>query len=164
MGKIPQMSGPNGIPSETLKADIQTSTETLYPLLRQRKEICHPATTGWKLWFDLFQEKFWQGLSWRGWRSPLTKHFGMNKQASVMIDHARTTLQHYGSLDSLEWQPLYTVFQKVFDSVDRYVVWRLMYYLNSRQVRLLHQTTVWRCHLSSLPWGEADRTLHWVSG
>ena len=116
---------------------------------------------------------------WRCWRIPWTRHYEKNRQAFTKTDPSQSTLPqclfYTGFVDfqSLEWptpftslcilpvirvvEPLYTAFvyfQKAFDCVDRDVIWRLMllcHYYNSATIR--------RCHMSSHPWWEPDRTL-----
>ena len=102
--KSGKVAGPDGIPPEALKADIQTSTEMLHPF------IC-------MLWEQERVSDNWK----KGHIVKLPKkgHLHLAKQVR---NHAVAYF----------WQtPLYAVlvdFQKAFDSVDRDVIWRLMHH------------------------------------
>ena len=145
---------PDGIPPEALKTDIQTSTDMLHLLLSKIWEQ-ERVPEDWKRGHlvklpekgDLPSYNNWWGimlLSIPG--KPLTRIIlerlktALDKrlrveQAGFRQDRSCTdhiAIMHIIIEQSLEWQTLlYTVFvdfQKAFDSVDRDVIWRLVYH------------------------------------
>nr|KAG5702408.1 hypothetical protein BaRGS_027495 [Batillaria attramentaria] len=124
--KSGKAAGPDGIPPEALKADIQTSSDMLHPLLRNIWESesvpprleegtpgshqDHPGEAEDRAGQDTREEQ----AGFRNDRS-CTDHIATMR---IIIEQ------------SLEWQtPLYSTFvdfQKAFDSVDREVIWKLM--------------------------------------
>ena len=152
--KSGKAAGPDGIPPEALKADIQTSTDMLHPLLTKIWEQ-EQLPEDWKRGHlvklpkkgDLSLCTNWRGimlLSIPGKvlsrillervKNALDKKF-RDEQAGFRQD--RSCTDHIATMriiieQSLEWQSsLYTVFvdfQKAFDSVDRDVIWKLMHH------------------------------------
>ena len=152
--KSGKAAGPDGIPPEALKADVQTSTDMLHPLLTKIWEE-EQVPEDWKRGHlvklpkkgDLSQCNNWRGimlLSIPGkvlsriilerLKTALDKKlrdeqagFRQNRSCTDHIATSRIIIEQ-----SLEWQtPLYTVFvdfQKAFDSVNRDVIWKLMYH------------------------------------
>ena len=145
-------AGPDSIPPEALKADVQTSTEMIHPLLMKIWES-EQIPEEWKKGYlvklpkkgDLSSCNNWRGIMLLSVPSKILTRIilerlkkALNKtlreeQAGFRQD--RSCTDHIATLriiiqQSKEWQsPMYSVFidfQKAFDSVDRDVIWRLM--------------------------------------
>ena len=150
--KSGKAAGPDGIPPEALKADVQTSTEMIHPLLMKIWES-EQIPEEWKKGYlvklpkkgDLSSCNNWRGIMLLSVPSKILTRIILERlkraldktlreeQAGFRQD--RSCTDHIATLriiieQSLEWQsPLYSVFvdfQKAFDSVDRNVIWRLM--------------------------------------
>ncbi|RUS87436.1 hypothetical protein EGW08_004811 [Elysia chlorotica] len=147
-------AGPDGIPPEALKANIQTSTEMLHPLLNKIwEQECVPED--WKKGYLVKLPKKGDLSSCNNWRGIMLLSIPGKVLTRIMLERLKTALdkklrkeqegfrQERSCTDqiatlriiieqSLEWQsPLYTVFvdfQKAFDSVDREIIWKLMHY------------------------------------
>nr|KAG5691042.1 hypothetical protein BaRGS_021253 [Batillaria attramentaria] len=124
--KSGKAAGPDGIPPEALKADIQTSTDMLHPLLRKIWES-ESVPQDWKKGHMVLTRIILERL-----KTALDKTL-REEQAGFRND--RSCTDHIATMriiieQSLEWQtPLYSTFvdfQKAFDSVDREVIWKLM--------------------------------------
>nr|KAG5701138.1 hypothetical protein BaRGS_002614 [Batillaria attramentaria] len=124
--KSGKAAGPDGIPPEALKADIQTSTDMLHPLLRKIWES-ESVPQDWKKGHLVLTRIILERL-----KTALDKTL-REEQAGFRND--RSCTDHIATMriiieQSLEWQtPLYSTFvdfQKAFDSVDREVIWKLM--------------------------------------
>ena len=145
--KYCKAAGPDGIPPEALKADVQTSTDILHPLLVKIWET-EAVPEDWKKLEGLLVKLPKKGgvLLYNDWRgimllstpekvlsriilerlkATLDKTLG-DEQAGFRQDRSRT--DHIVTMriiieQSLEWQsPMYSVFvdfQKAFDSEDR---------------------------------------------
>jgi len=152
--KSGKAAGPDGIPPEALKADIQTSTEMLYPLLYKIWEQ-ESVPEDWKKGHLVKLPKKGDLSSCNNWRGIMLLSIPGKILTRIMLDRLKTALdktlrdeqagfrQDRSCTDqiatmriiieqSLEWQtPLYSVFvdfQKAFDSVDRDVIWKLMHH------------------------------------
>ena len=150
--KSGKAAGPDGIPPEALKADVQTSTEMIHPLLMKIWES-EQIPEEWKKGYlvklpkkgDLSSCNNWRGIMLLSVPSKILTRIILERlkraldktlreeQAGFRQD--RSCTDHIATLriiieQSLEWQsPLYSIFvdfQKAFDSVDRDVIWRLM--------------------------------------
>ncbi|RUS88821.1 hypothetical protein EGW08_003451 [Elysia chlorotica] len=152
--KSGKAAGPDGIPPEALKADIQTPTEMLHPLLNKIwEQECVPED--WKKGHLVKLPKKGDLSSCNNWRGIMLLSIPGKVLTRIMLERLKTALdkklreeqagfrQERSCTDqiatlriiieqSLEWQsPLYTVFvdfQKAFDSVDRETIWKLMHY------------------------------------
>nr|KAG5702316.1 hypothetical protein BaRGS_002983 [Batillaria attramentaria] len=126
--KSGKAAGPDGIPPEALKADIQTSNRHAAPAPeedlgeRERATRLEEGTPG-KVLTRIILERL---------KTALDKTL-REEQAGFRND--RSCTDHIATMriiieQSLEWQtPLYSTFvdfQKAFDSVDREVIWKLM--------------------------------------
>nr|KAG5690574.1 hypothetical protein BaRGS_009236 [Batillaria attramentaria] len=126
--KSGKAAGPDGIPPEALKADIQTSTDMLHPLLR-------------KIWENESVPQDWKKgtpgkvLTRIILERPKTALDKTLREEQAGFRNDRSCTDHIATMriiieQSLEWQtPLYSTFvdfQKAFDSVDREVIWKLM--------------------------------------
>ena len=152
--KSGKAAGPDGIPPEALKADTQTSTDMLYPLLHKIWEQ-ERVPEDWKKGHLVKLSKKGDLSSCNNWRGIMLLSVPGKVLTRIILERLKTALDktlrdeqagfrqdrsctdHIATLriiieQSLEWQtPLYTVFvdfQKAFDSVDRDVIWRLMYH------------------------------------
>ena len=152
--KSGKAAGPDGIPPEALKADIQTSTEMLHPFLCKIWEQ-ERVPEDWKRGHLVKLPKKGDLSSCNNWRGIMLLSIPGKVLARIILERLKTTLDktlrdeqagfrqdrsctdHIATMriiieQSLEWQtPLYTVFvdfQKAFDSVDRDVIWRLMHH------------------------------------
>ena len=152
--KSGKVAGLDGIPPEALKADIQTSTEMLHPLLCKTWEQ-ERVPDDWKKGHlvklpkkgDLSSCNNWRGIMLLSIPGKILSRIILerlkraldktlrNEQAGFRQD--RSCTDHIATMriiieQSLEWQTLlYAVFvdfQKAFDSVDRNVIWRLMHH------------------------------------
>ena len=152
--KSGKAAGPDGIPPEALKADIQTSTEMLHPLLCKIWEQ-ERVPEDWKRGHLVKLPKKGDLSSCNSWRGIMLLSIPGKVLSRIILERLKNALDktlrdeqagfrqdrsctdHIATMriiieQSLEWQtPLYTVFvdfQKAFDSVDRDVIWRLMYH------------------------------------
>ena len=150
--KSGKAAGPDGIPPEALKADIQTSTEMLHPLLTKIWEQ-EQVPADWKRGHLVKLPKKGDLSSCNNWRGIMLLSIPGKVLSRIILERLKTALDmtlrdeqagfrqdrsctdHIATMriiveQSLEWQtPLYTVFvdfQKAFDSVDRDVIWRLL--------------------------------------
>ena len=150
--KSGKAAGPDGIPPEALKADVQTSTEMIHPLLMKIWES-EQIPEEWKKGYlvklpkkgDLSSCNNWRGIMLLSVPSKILTRIILERlkraldktlreeQAGFRQD--RSCTDHIATLriiieQSLEWQsPLHFVFidfQKAFGSVDRDIIWRLM--------------------------------------
>nr|KAG5697691.1 hypothetical protein BaRGS_000576 [Batillaria attramentaria] len=114
--KSGKAAGPDGIPPEALKADIQTSTDMLHPLLREDLES-ESVPQDWK---KGHLDHPGEAEDRAGTRTLREEQAGFRNDRSC-TDHIAT--MRIIIEQSLEWQtPLYSTFvdfQKAFDSVDR---------------------------------------------
>ena len=146
--KSGKTAGLDGIPLEALRADVQTSTDMLHPLLVKIWET-EAVPEDWKKGLLVKPPKKGDLSQCNNWRVIM-----LGKVLSIIIlERLKTTLDktlrdeqaghrqdgsctdHIATMriiieQSLEWQsPLYSVFvdfQKAFDSVDREAIWKLM--------------------------------------
>ena len=152
--KSGKAAGPDGIPPEALKADIQTSVDMLHPLLHKiwEQEI---VPEDWKKGYLVKLPKKGDLSSCNNWRGIMLLSIPGKVLTRVILERLKNALDkklrdeqagfrqdrsctdHIATMriiieQSLEWQtPLYSVFvdfQKAFDSVDRDVIWRLMHH------------------------------------
>ncbi len=150
--KSAKAAGPDGIPPEALKTDIQTSTEMLYPLLLKIWEQ-EKVPEDWKRGYLVKLPKKGDLSSCTNWRGIMLLSIPGKVLSRIILDRLKTALDkklreeqagfrkdrsctdHIATMriiieQSSEWQtPLYAVFvdfQKAFDSVDREVIWKLM--------------------------------------
>nr|KAG5698573.1 hypothetical protein BaRGS_027084 [Batillaria attramentaria] len=150
--KSGKAAGPDGIPPEALKADIQTSTDMLHPLLRKIWES-ESVPQDWKKGHLVKLPKKGDLSSCSNWRGIMLLSIPGKVLTRIILERLKTTLDktlqeeqagfrndrsctdHIATMriiieQSLEWQtPLYSTFvdfQKAFDSVDREVIWKLM--------------------------------------
>ena len=152
--KAGKAAGPDGIPPEALKADIQTSTDMLHPLLLKIWET-EKVPEEWKKGLlvklpkkgDLSSCNNWRGIMLLSIPGKVLSRIILERlkdaldnrlreeQAGIRQD--RSCTDHIATMriiieQSIEWQsPLYSIFvdfQKAFDSVDRGVIWKLMEY------------------------------------
>ena len=148
-GKAP---GPDGIPPEALKADIQTSTDMLHPLLVKIWET-ETVPDDWRKGLLVKLPKKGDLSSCNNWRGIMLLSIPGKVLSRIMLERLKAALDkrlreeqagfrqdrsctdHIATMriiieQSLEWQtPLYSIFvdfQKAFDSVDREVIWKLM--------------------------------------
>ena len=148
-GKAP---GPDGIPPEALKADIQTSTDMLHPLLVKIWET-ETVPDDWRKGLLVKLPKKGDLSSCNNWRGIMLLSIPGKVLSRIMLERLKDALDkrlreeqagfrqdrsctdHIATMriiieQSLEWQtPLYSIFvdfQKAFDSVDREVIWKLM--------------------------------------
>ena len=152
--KSGKAAGPDGIPPEALKADIQTSTDMLHPLLNkiwEQERVPEDWKTGHLVKLpkkgDLSSCNNWRGIMLLSIPGKVLTRIILERLKNALdktlreeqagFRHDRSCTDHIATMriiieQSLEWQtPLYTVFidfQKAFDSVDRDVIWRLMYH------------------------------------
>ena len=142
--KSGKAAGPDGIPPEALKADIQTSTDMLHPLLRKIWEQ-ERVPEDWKRGHlvklpkkgDLSSCNNWRGIMLLSIPGKVLTRIILEKLKTALdkrlrVEQAgfrqdRSCIDHIATMriiieQSLEWQtPLYTVFvdfQKAFNSVD----------------------------------------------
>ena len=147
-------AGPDGIPPEALKADIQTSTDMLHPLLKKIWEN-ERVPEDWKKGHLVKLPKKGDLSSCNNWRGIMLLSIPGKVLTRIILERLKTALdkalreeqagfrKDRSCTDqiatmriiieqSLEWQsPLYSVFidfQKAFDSVDREVIWKLMHH------------------------------------
>ena len=152
--KSGKAAGPDGIPPEALKADIQTSTEMLHPLLKEIWEQ-EKVPDDWKKGYLVKLPKKGDLSSCDNWRGITLLSIPGKVLTRIILERLKTALDkvlrdeqagfrqdrsctdHIATMriiieQSLEWQtPLYIVFvdfKKAFDSVDREVIWRLMHH------------------------------------
>ena len=152
--KSGKAAGPDGIPPEALKADVQTSTEMLHPLLSKIWEQ-EQVPEEWKRGHLVKLPKKGDLSSCNNWRGIMLLSIPGKVLSRIILERLKTALDktlrdeqagfrqdrsctdHIATMriiieQSLEWQtPLYTVFvdfQKAFDSVDRNIIWRLMHH------------------------------------
>ena len=181
--KSGKAAGPDGIPPEALKADVQTSTEMIHPLLMKIWEN-EQIPVEWKKGYlvklpkkgDLSSCNNWRGIMLLSIPSKILTRIILERikkaldetlreeQAGFRQD--RSCTDHIATLriiieQSLEWEtPLYSVFvdfQKAFDSVDRDVIWRLMqHYGFPPLVHFHHTATVRQLQLPSHTRREVD--------
>nr|KAG5689255.1 hypothetical protein BaRGS_006375 [Batillaria attramentaria] len=150
--KSGKAAGPDGIPPEALKADIQTSTDMLHPLLRKIWES-ESVPQDWKKGHLVKLPKKGDLSSCSNWRGIMLLSIPGKVLTRIILERLKTALdktlreEQAGFRNdrsctdniatmriiieqSLEWQtPLYSTFadfQKAFDSVDREVIWKLM--------------------------------------
>nr|KAG5706977.1 hypothetical protein BaRGS_019582 [Batillaria attramentaria] len=150
--KSGKAAGPDGIPPEALKADIQTSTDMLHPLLRKIWES-ESVPQDWKKGHLVKLPKKGDLSSCSNWRAIILLSIPGKVLTRIILERLKTALDktlreeqagfrndrsctdHIATMriiieQSLEWQtPLYSTFvdfQKAFDSVDREVIWKLM--------------------------------------
>nr|KAG5693286.1 hypothetical protein BaRGS_011607 [Batillaria attramentaria] len=150
--KSGKAAGPDGIPPEALKADIQTSTDMLHPLLRKIWES-ESVPHDWKKGHLVKLPKKGDLSSCSNWRGIMLLSIPGKVLTRIILERLKTALDktlreeqagfrndrsctdHIATMriiieQSLEWQtPLYSTFvdfQKAFDSVDREVIWKLM--------------------------------------
>lgn len=150
--KSGKAAGPDGIPPEALKADIQTSTEMLHPLLKKIWEN-ESVPDDWRKGYLVKLPKKGDLSSCTNWRGIMLLSIPGKVLTRVILERLKTALDktlreeqagfrqdksctdHIATMriiieQSLEWQtPLYSVFvdfKKAFDSVDREVIWKLM--------------------------------------
>ncbi|KAL8567075.1 hypothetical protein ACOMHN_027502 [Nucella lapillus] len=150
--KSGKAAGPNGIPPEALKADIQTSTDMLHPLLVKIWET-EAVPKDWKKGFLVKLPKKGDLSLCNNWRGIMLLSIPGKVLSRIILERLKTALDktlrdeqagfrqdrsctdHIATMriiieQSLEWQtPLYNIFvdfQKAFDSVDREVIWKLM--------------------------------------
>nr|KAG5695243.1 hypothetical protein BaRGS_008071 [Batillaria attramentaria] len=150
--KSGKAAGPDGIPPEALKADIQTSTDMLHPLLRKIWEN-ESVPQDWKKGHLVKLPKKGDLSSCSNWRGIMLLSIPGKVLTRIILERLKTALDktlreeqagfrndrsctdHIATMriiieQSLEWQtPLYSTFvdfQKAFDSVDREVIWKLM--------------------------------------
>ncbi|RUS68444.1 hypothetical protein EGW08_023794 [Elysia chlorotica] len=134
--KTGKAAGPNGLPPEALTADIQIAAST--PKQDLKKTPLFKAAHGKN---NLFSCGIWRGIMLlfilgkmltrimsERLETTLEKRL-RDEQAGVCTDHIAT--MRIIIEQSLEWRtPLNAIFgnfQKAFSSVDRDVIWRLMY-------------------------------------
>ena len=152
--KSGKAAGPDGIPPEALKADVQTSTDMLHPLLCKIWEQ-EQVPEDWKRGHLVKLPKKGDLSSCNNWRGIMLLSIPGKILSRIILERMKTALDntlrdeqagfrqdrsctdHIATMriiveQSLEWQtPLYAVFvdfQKAFDSVDRDVIWRLMHH------------------------------------
>ena len=149
--KSGKVAGLDGIPSKALKADIQTSTEMLHPLLCKTWEQ-ERVPDDWKRGHFVKLPKKGDFSFCNNWRGIMLLSIPGKILSRIILERLKSALyktlrdeqagfrqdrsctDHIAIMriieQSLEWQtPLYAVFvdfQKAFDSVDRNVIWRLM--------------------------------------
>nr|KAG5686806.1 hypothetical protein BaRGS_013126 [Batillaria attramentaria] len=150
--KSGKAAGPDGIPPEALKADIQTSTDMLHPLLRKIWES-ESVPQDWNKGHLVKLPKKGDLSSCSNWRGIMLLSIPGKVLTRIILERLKTALDktlreeqagfrndrsctdHIATMriiieQSLEWQtPLYSTFvdfQKAFDSVDREVIWKLM--------------------------------------
>ncbi|KAL8622673.1 hypothetical protein ACOMHN_009307 [Nucella lapillus] len=150
--KSGKAAGPDGIPPEALKADIQTSTDILHPLLVKIWET-EAVPEDWKKGFLVKLPKKGDLSLCNNWRGIMLLSIPGKVLSRIILERLKTALDktlrdeqagfrqdrsctdHIATMriiieQSLEWQtPLYNIFvdfQKAFDSVDREVIWKLM--------------------------------------
>nr|KAG5698609.1 hypothetical protein BaRGS_027120 [Batillaria attramentaria] len=150
--KSGKAAGPDGIPPEALKADIQTSTDMLHPLLRKIWES-ESVPQDWKKGHLVKLPKKGDLSSCSNWRGIMLLSIPGKVLTRIILERLKTALDktlreeqagfrndrsctdHIATMriiieQSLEWQtPLYSTFvdfQTAFDSVDREVIWKLM--------------------------------------
>nr|KAG5689679.1 hypothetical protein BaRGS_006304 [Batillaria attramentaria] len=150
--KSGKAAGPDCIPPEALKADIQTSTDMLHPLLRKIWES-ESVPQDWKKGHLVKLPKKGDLSSCSNWRGIMLLSIPGKVLTRIILERLKTALDktlreeqagfrndrsctdHIATMriiieQSLEWQtPLYSTFvdfQKAFDSVDREVIWKLM--------------------------------------
>ena len=150
--KTGKAAGPDGIPPEALKADTQTSTEMLYPLLNKVWEQ-EQVPEDWKKGHMVKLPKKGDMSSCNNWRGIMLLSIPGKVLTRIILERLKTALDkklrdeqagfrqdrsctdHIATMriiieQSLEWQsPLYSVFvdfQKAFDSIDRETIWKLM--------------------------------------
>ncbi|RUS71656.1 hypothetical protein EGW08_020580 [Elysia chlorotica] len=152
--KSGKAAGPDGIPPEALKDDINTSTDMLHPFLQKVWEN-EEMPMEWKKGYLVKLPKKGDLSSCGNWRGITLLSIPGKILSRIILERLRTTLdqklrdeqagfrQRKSCTDqiaslriiieqSLEWQTsLYMTFvdfQKAFDSVDREVIWKLMQY------------------------------------
>ena len=152
--KSGKAAGPDGIPPEALKVDIQTSTDMLHPLLKKIWEE-ENVPDDWKKGHLVKLPKKGDLSNCNNWRGIMLLSIPGKVLARIILERLKTSLDktlreeqagfrqdrsctdHIATMriiieQSLEWQaPLYCVFvdfQKAFDSVDREVIWKLMHH------------------------------------
>nr|KAG5686712.1 hypothetical protein BaRGS_020238 [Batillaria attramentaria] len=150
--KSGKAADPDGIPPEALKADIQTSTDMLHPLLRKIWES-ESVPQDWKKGHLVKLPKKGDLSSCSNWRGIMLLSIPGKVLTRIILERLKTALDktlreeqagfrndrsctdHIATMriiieQSLEWQtPLHSTFvdfQKAFDSVDREVIWKLM--------------------------------------
>ena len=155
--KTGKAAGPDGIPPEALKADTQTSTEMLYPLLNKVWEQ-EQVPEDWKKGHMVKLPKRGDMSSCNNWRGIMLLSIPGKVLTRIILERRKTALDkklrdeqagfrqnrsctdHIATMriiieQSLEWQsPLYSVFvdfQKAFDSIDRETIWKLMQHYGS---------------------------------
>ena len=120
--KTGKAAGPDGIPPEALKANTQTSTEMLYPLLNKVWEQ-EQVPEDWKKGHMVKLPKKGDMSSYNNWRGFMLLSIPGKVLTRIILERLKTE-------QSLEWQsPLYSVFvdfQKAFDSIDREAIWKLI--------------------------------------
>nr|KAG5685711.1 hypothetical protein BaRGS_027976 [Batillaria attramentaria] len=145
---LAKQQAPDGIPPEALKADIQTSTDMLHPLLRKIWES-ESVPQDWKKGHLVKLPKKGDLSSCSNWRGIMLLSIPGKVLTRIILERLKTALDktlreeqagfrndrsctdHIATMriiieQSLEWQtPLYSTFvdfQKAFDSVDREVI------------------------------------------
>ncbi len=161
-------AGPDGIPAEALKADLQTSVDMLYPLfVRIWEEEVIPQD--WKEGYivklpkkgDLSQCKNYRGIMLLSIPGKVFNRIILDRIKSavdeLLRDHQagfrkeRSCTDQIATLriiieQSVEWNsPLYINFidfEKAFDSIDRESLWQLMkhYGIPDKYIRLIKNT------------------------
>ena len=150
--KSGKTAGPDGIPAEALKADTQTSTEMLYPLLNkvwEQEQIPEDRKKGHMVKLqkkgDMSSCNNWRGIMLlsipgkvfirvilKRTKTALDKKLRDEQEA---FQQDRSCADHIATMriiieQSLEWQSsLYSVFgdfQKAVDIIDRETMWKLM--------------------------------------
>ena len=143
---------PEGIPPEALKADTQTWTEMLYPLLNKVWEQ-EQVPEDWKKGHMVKLPKKGDMSSCNNWRGIMLLSIPGKVLTRIILERLKTALDkklcdnqagfcqdrsctdHIATIriiieQSLEWQsPLYLIFvdfQKAFDIIDRKTIWKLM--------------------------------------
>ncbi|KAL8596941.1 hypothetical protein ACOMHN_027887 [Nucella lapillus] len=131
--KSGKAAGPDGIPPEALKADIQTSTDMLHPLLVKIWET-EAVPEDWKKGFLVKLPKKGDLSLCNNWRGIMLLSIPGKVVSRIILERLKTALdktlrdEQAGFCQDRSY-PLYNIFvdfQKAFDSVDREVIWKLM--------------------------------------
>ncbi|KAL9978171.1 hypothetical protein ACROYT_G015662 [Oculina patagonica] len=161
-------AGPDGIPSEAIKADLNTSTKMLYELFGKIWET-NEIPDDWKEGYliklpkkgDLKECKNWRGIMLLSTAGKVLNRIILERlkvevdkrlreeQAGFRKD--RSCTDQIATLriileQSLEWNsPVYATFvdyEKAFDSVDREVLWKLLrhYGIPEKYITLIQKT------------------------
>ena len=161
--KNEKAAGPDGIPPEAIKADLETSAEMLYNLfgkIRETNEIPDDWKEGYLIKLpkkgDLNECKNWRGIMLLSTAGKVLNRIILERLKAELDDRLRdeqagfrkerSCTDHIATLriiveQSLEWNsPVFVTFvdyEKAFDSIGRVVLWKLLRHWGIREKYIL---------------------------